>query len=88
MISQTLRKTLPNQNMLIWKKLKKKKERKGQTEQASDMCLVAPIPCTSHRKGATRQRCKNVRTCEQYSLKMFPSSGKILAKFYAVLSQK
>ena len=32
------------------------------------------------------QRCKIVRTCEQYSCKNFPSSGKILAKFYANVS--
>ena len=30
------------------------------------------------------QKCKNVRTCKQCSCYMFPSSGKILAKFYAI----
>ena len=34
------------------------------------------------------QRCKKVRMCEQCLCKMFPSSGKIWAKFYAALSQK
>ena len=34
------------------------------------------------------QRCKNVWTCKQCSCKMFASSGKIGAKFYAVLLQK
>ena len=34
------------------------------------------------------QRCKNVRTCEQCLCKMFPCSGKILAKIFAVLSPK
>ena len=34
------------------------------------------------------QRCKNVQTCEQCSCKKNPISGKIFAKFYAVLSRK
>ena len=34
------------------------------------------------------QRCKNVPTCQQFWLKKNPISGKIFAKFYAVLSRK
>ena len=37
---------------------------------------------------SSRQRCKNVRTCEQCLCKKNPISGKIFAKFYAVLSRK
>ena len=34
------------------------------------------------------QRCKNVRTCKQCLCKKNPISGKIFAKFYAVLFKK
>ena len=35
-----------------------------------------------------RQRCKNVRRCEQCLCKKSPISGQTFAKFYAVLSRK
>ena len=60
----------------------------GPIRQSLDIVIPAVTGQCGPIRQSQDQRWKNVPACQQCWCKFFPSSGKMCAKFYAVLLQK